>query len=273
MAAAGTDSHQHRPAWPASPAALAACAATKQRPSGGADAAAGTGAVAGSSGGARDGGGGSSGTIGSGNTDGPGRVIGADALGDAACADRTPQKAEQVPARHLRDDGQLRDRCWSSCPRPARRRSGTRRARSADCLPPGPAVRRDRASASSTSRCSSPDVPPRPARPPAQCARLRSLRHLPDVQHDPDGHRPCASNADCRGGGGTCVRLGRVRRRRAATAPRRDGVACSATVNDDCLAIAGYCLARDKCDAASLRRARGRGGPRCPARPPRSPAR
>src|SRR5688572_6899101 len=73
---------------------LAACAATKQRPSGGADAAAGTGPAAGASGGHRDGGGGSSGAAGA--TDGPGRVIGADALGDAACATAT-QRAEVLP--------------------------------------------------------------------------------------------------------------------------------------------------------------------------------
>ena len=67
-------------------AGLVGCAGTKQHPSG--DAAAAGGAT-GPSGTGGSGGGGSP-------TDGPGRVIGVDALGDAACASAS-QRAQQVP--------------------------------------------------------------------------------------------------------------------------------------------------------------------------------
>ena len=73
------------------------------------------------------------------------------------------------------------------------------------------------------------------------CDIIRTCSMTPTVT-------PCASNADCRGAG-DLFRLGVCGVSSGYCAP--PGGACSATVNDECLAIAGYCLARDKCDVAS----------------------
>jgi hypothetical protein len=59
---------------------------------------------------------------------------------------------------------------------------------------------------------------------------------------------PCASNGDCRGRG-MCVRLGVCGVAGGLCAPA--GLPCSATAGDTCLPIAGYCLGRDLCDATA----------------------
>jgi hypothetical protein len=227
--------------------AVDACAATKQRSPGGADAAAGTGSMAGSSG-ARDGGGGSSGAAGSGtagsSTDGPGRVIGADALGDAACATAT-QRAEQVPLDiyvMMDSSGSMLD--FVSATGTTTKWTAVRAALIAFLQDPQsagigvglqyfPLVQ--------------PGVP-ETCESAAECAGfgpcdiLRTCSMTPTVT-------TCASNADCRGGGGTCVRLGVCGASGGYCAP--PGGACSTAASDECLAIAGYCLARDKCDVPS----------------------
>jgi hypothetical protein len=61
---------------------------------------------------------------------------------------------------------------------------------------------------------------------------------------------PCTTNGDCRGMG-TCVRLGVCGVSPGYCAPGGAGFTCSATAGDACLAIAGYCAARDLCDPAA----------------------
>ena len=62
---------------------------------------------------------------------------------------------------------------------------------------------------------------------------------------------PCTTNADCRGGLGQCVRLGICNVTDSYCSPAGTGATCSTNPNDLCLAIAGYCLGRDVCDAAA----------------------
>ena len=224
--------------------ALAACAATKQRPSGSADAAAGTGAGAGASGAARDGGSGGAAGTSSDNTDGPGRVIGADALGDAACATAT-QRAEQLPLDiyvMMDSSGSMLD--FVSTTGTATKWTAVRAALISFLQDPQsagigvglqyfplvqPGVPE---TCETTGECAGF----------GPCDILRTCSMTPTVT-------ACVSNADCRGGGGTCVRLGVCNASGGYCAP--PGGACSTAANDECLAIAGYCLARDKCDVPS----------------------
>jgi len=223
---------------------LAACAATKQRPSGGGDGAAGTGSQAGSSGAARDGGIGSGGATGSGTADGPGRVIGADALGDAACATAT-QRAEQLPL----DIYVMMDSSGSMLDLVSTTATTTKWAAVREALI---AFVQDPQSAGIGVGLQyfplvQPGVP-ETCETAAECAGfgpcdiLRTCSMTPTVT-------ACASNGDCRGGGGTCVRLGVCGATGGYCAP--PGGACSTAANDQCLAIAGYCVARDKCDVPS----------------------
>jgi hypothetical protein len=60
---------------------------------------------------------------------------------------------------------------------------------------------------------------------------------------------PCQTNADCTRGQGTCVRLGVCSS--GYCAPAGNQYLCSNNASDTCMAIAGYCHNRDRCDAAS----------------------
>ena len=63
---------------------------------------------------------------------------------------------------------------------------------------------------------------------------------------------PCQTNADCRGGQGTCVRLGVCNLSGGACTPAGTQYLCTHNnANDYCAPIAGYCDMRDRCDSAS----------------------
>jgi hypothetical protein len=61
---------------------------------------------------------------------------------------------------------------------------------------------------------------------------------------------PCLTNGDCRGMG-MCVRLGICGVSPSYCSPAGPAYSCSAAAGDGCLPIAGYCLGRDLCDAAA----------------------
>ena len=60
---------------------------------------------------------------------------------------------------------------------------------------------------------------------------------------------PCATNADCRGMG-TCVRLGACGVSPSYCSPAGPQYSCTAMAGDGCIPIAGYCDGRDICDPA-----------------------
>jgi hypothetical protein len=60
---------------------------------------------------------------------------------------------------------------------------------------------------------------------------------------------PCATNGDCRGMG-MCVRLGACGVSPSYCSPAGPQYSCSAAANDGCIPIAGYCDGRDICDPA-----------------------
>ena len=218
----------------------AGCAGTKEKPTnpdaasggGGRDAAVITGAA---------GTNGAAGTGGSG-TDGPGHVIGADALGDAACAAAT-QQAQQVPL----DLYIMMDSSGSMTGTTSGGQSKWDAIRAALT-----AFLRDGQSAGLGVGLQyfpllRPGVP-------ASCEMNNECGtsgpcDLIRVCSDAAALVSCTTNADCRGMG-TCVRLGQCGVTPQLCAPAGPTFACSAAVGDGCLPIAGYCRARDVCEAA-----------------------
>jgi hypothetical protein len=216
----------------------AGCAGTKQRPSGGSDgAAAGPGPISGGGGG---------GGAGASATDGPGRVIGADALGDAACATAT-QQAEQVPLDiyvMMDSSGSMADTIATTTT--TTKWDAVRAALTAFLQDPQSAgigvgiqyfpqvVPGVMDSCQADGDCGAY----------GPCGIIRTCSMTATVT-------PCATNADCTRAQGTCVRLGVCGVSSGYCSPAGPQYLCSAAAGDSCLAIAGYCDARDRCDAAS----------------------
>jgi hypothetical protein len=223
-----------------------ACAGTKQRPGGGFDAAAGTTGVAGTIG-VGSGSGGSStiaGAAGSGATDGPGRVIGADALGDAACATAT-QKAQQVPLDMyimMDSSGSMADTLTTNGT--TSKWTAVKSALTAFLQDPQSAGIGVGLQYFPLEQAGVPDS----CEMDGECGNYGPCDIL-DVCSRASTVTPCRTNADCGRGQGTCVRLGVCGASGGYCAPA--GNLCSAAAGDSCLAISGYCHARDKCDAAS----------------------
>jgi hypothetical protein len=226
------------------------CAGTNQRPTGGTDAQAGAGASTGAGGGG--------GSIGGGGRDGggidlpaaadiavsDGRVIGSDALGDAACATAT-QRAQQVPL----DLYIMMDSSGSMTDVVATNSTTTKWTAVRDAII---AFLQDPQSVGLGVGLQyfplvQPNVPDACENDGAcnsfgPCDILRTCSMTPNVT-------PCTTNANCTRGQGMCVRLGVCGASGGLCAPA--GNLCSTAVNDTCLPIEGYCRGRDKCDMAS----------------------
>jgi hypothetical protein len=227
------------------------CAGTKQRPTGSTDGAAATGGTTasgiGTAGtGLATGTGGSSfgGGAGSGPTDGPGRVIGTDALGDAACA-TAMQLAQVVPLDlyiMMDSSGSMLD--LLSATGTATKWSAVRDALIAFVQDP-------QSAGLSVGLQYFPLLQPGV---PMGCAADRDCGNYGpcDILNTcsmTSTITECRTNADCGRNQGTCVRLGVCAVSGGYCAPA--GYACTNTANDACQAIAGYCDTRDRCDAAS----------------------
>lgn len=219
------------------------CAGTSPHPSAGADAAAGTGG-SGIGAAGRDGGGiDLAATADIAVNDG--RVIGSDALGDAACATAT-QRAQQVPL----DIYMMVDSSGSMLDPIAPNSTTTKWMAVRDAIigflqdpqsvglgvglqyfplfqPGVPATCETDGNCAGFGPC---DIL-------RTCSASQSIT-------------PCATNGDCRGQG-TCVRLGVCGVSPSYCSPAGPQYTCSNTPNDGCLPIAGYCRGRDRCDTAS----------------------
>ncbi len=220
------------------------CAGTKQKPT---DTDAGTGGIITFPVGGRDGGSvftGAAGTTGSAGaggspTDGPGRVIGGDALGDAACAAAT-QQAQQVPLDlyiMMDSSGSMAAATGSGQTKwDAVRAALTAFLRDGQSVGLGvglqyfPLLRAGAPPMCETNNECGTSGP---------CDIFRVCSGSPTVME-------CANNADCRGMG-MCVRLGVCAQSGEYCAPA--GGVCSAG-GGNCLAIAGYCDTRDICEPA-----------------------
>ena len=220
------------------------CAGTKQKPTE-------TGDAGGGSGGTTGGGAGRDGGMDIGSppdiavTDG--RVIGSDALGDAACATAT-QRAQQVPL----DIYIMMDSSGSMDDVVAANSTTTKWAAVRDAII---AFLRDPQSAGlgvgiQYFPLTQPGVPAtcemtNMCNGFGPCDILNTCSATPTIT-------PCQTNADCRGGQGMCVRLGVCNLSGGACAPAGTQYLCTQNnANDYCAPIAGYCDLRDRCDAAS----------------------
>ncbi len=222
-----------------------ACAGTSQRPSSGNDAAAGAGAGGSTSGSAgRDGGGNGIDVPGADIAVNDGRVIGADALGDAACATAT-QRAQQVPL----DIYIMMDSSGSMTDVIATNSTTTKWTAVRDAVI---AFLQDPQSVGLGVGLQyfpllQPTAPDTCENDGAcggfgPCDIIRTCSNTATVT-------PCQTNANCRGGQGMCIRLGVCGASGGYCAPA--GNLCSTAAGDTCLPIAGYCLGRDRCDSAS----------------------
>ncbi|HMF43941.1 MAG TPA: hypothetical protein VKQ32_24880 [Polyangia bacterium] len=219
------------------------CAGTNPRATQTGDAAAGSGATSG--GGGRDGAIDVTSSVDI--TVADGRVIGSDALGDAACATAT-QKAQQVPLDiyiMMDSSGSMDDVIDTNS-------TTTKWAAVRDAII---AFLRDSQSAGlgvgiQYFPLTQPGVPGtcemnNACNAYGPCDILNTCSATPTIT-------PCQTNADCRGGQGTCVRLGVCNLSGGACAPAGTQYLCTANnANDFCAPIAGYCDMRDRCDAAS----------------------
>jgi len=224
-----------------------ACAGTSQRPSSGNDAAAGAGAGGSTSGSAgRDGGGN--------GIDVPapadiavndGRVIGADALGDAACATAT-QRAQQVPLDiyiMMDSSGSMTDVIATNST--TTKWTAVRDAVIAFLQDPQsvglgvgvqyfPLLQAGVPEGCENDGACSGFGP---------CDILRTCSASPTIVE-------CQTNANCRGMG-MCVRLGFCGTSGGYCSPAGPQYFCSNAAGDYCVAISGYCRGRDRCDSAS----------------------
>jgi len=178
-----------------------------------------------------------------GATDGPPRVIGGDALGDAACATAT-QKAQQVPL----DLYIMMDSSESMNDMTASGQTKWDAVRTALTT-----FIQDQASAglgvgiqyfpliatAAPATCETDQACG--AYGPCGIVNVCSASASPTI---------CASDSDCVGMG-TCVRLGVCGISPGYCVPGGTGLSCTATVGDECLAIPGYCDARDSCNVPS----------------------
>jgi hypothetical protein len=201
------------------------CAGTKEQPGGGGGAGGGGSGVAARNGAA---------------TDGPPRAIGADAIGDAACA-TAMQKAEQVPldlyimmdsSESMSDPTATGQTKWDAV-------RGALTAFFQDPQSAGLGVGIQyfplvQATAPVTCEADAACGNFGP------CGIVNACSLAANVT-------PCGSDADCVGMG-TCVRLGVCGASGGYCAPAGVGSACSALAGDGCLEIPGYCDARDSCD-------------------------
>jgi Mg-chelatase subunit ChlD len=220
-----------------------ACAGTNQRPTGG------TGTGGGAAG--RDGGG----TI----VDVPavadvsveiavndGRVIGSDALADAACATAT-QRAQQVPL----DIYVMMDSSGSMTDVIAPNSTTTKWDAVRDAVI---AFLQDPQSAGigvglQYFPLTQPNVPDtcetdNNCNGFGPCDIIRTCSLTPTI-------KTCATNSDCARGEGTCVRLGVCGVSNGYCSPAGQQYSCSSAAGDGCIPIAGYCRLRDRCDNAS----------------------
>lgn len=76
------------------------------------------------------------------------------------------------------------------------------------------------------------------------CSLLRTCSNVSTVT-------PCETNAQCTGAGSTCVRLGVCGLTGELCSPAGPGFACSLAQYDTCDPIPGYCDGRDMCEAAA----------------------
>ena len=192
--------------------------------------------------------------------DGPGRVIGGDALGDAACAVAT-QSAERVPL----DLYIMMDSSGSMSGTVAGNQTKWDAVRSALT-----AFLNDQDSAGLGVGIQY--FPQLRAGVPASCEMdnacagfgpcdiLRTCSATSTIT-------PCTTNANCRGMG-MCVRLGVCGVSPSYCAPAGAGVGCSNMANDGCIPIAGYCRAATSAIRLPMRRPPSRWR-RCRARRPR----
>lgn len=227
----------------------AGCAGTRERPSV-ADAAAGAGAGATnlSGGGGFDGSVSSTGYAGS-STGGPARVIGGDALGDAACASAT-QKAQQVPLDLyiMADSSGSMDDFIATNSTTTKWQAVTAALKTfiQDPQSAGLGV------GIQYFPLEQPGVPNTCESDPV-CAGFGPCDFLGVCSGSPrDMSISCQSNSDCPRGTGTCERLGGCHVTGGYCAPAGGGTLCpTIAVGDTCDPLPGYCIARDRCDTAS----------------------
>jgi len=221
---------------------VASCAGTKQKPTEVDGGGGGTVGTAGTMGGAGTAGRDASVVIDA-PADGPGRVIGGDALGDAACAVAT-QSAERVPL----DLYIMMDSSGSMSGTVA----GTTQTKWDAVRSALTAFLGDQDSAGlGVGIQYFPQL--RPGVPgtcemDSACAGFGPC----DILRTCSGGStitPCTTNANCRGNG-MCVRLGVCGVSPSYCSPAGPQYLCTTMANDSCIPIAGYCTGRDICDPA-----------------------